>query len=410
MAQWARARVLEEPPAVTPPSRPTDTLGTPSERRVFDRRVVRGSVIVTLVVVVTLATALLAWELRVLLLLLAFSLFAAAMLHPIVNRVQRLGLRRKKNPRVIPRAVAVSLVFFSAVAIAAGLVAVLVNPVITSAAHFVRELPSIVKQAQQGQGQVGRLVTRLHLLNFVQHRQGNLQNIVSKLSRPALAVGKTVVSGLASVVTVVFLTFFILLDAPKIVRAVLEWMSPVRAQRTRAVLDDVGTAVVGFVMANFLTSVVAGIVVGSTLAIVRVPFWEVLALWVALVDFLPMVGGLLAGVPTVIIALLHSLTAGIIVLVVFIVYQEIENHVLNPIIMSRTVKLNPLGVLLAVLVGAQLGYIVGSVFGALAGALMAVPSACAVQVIARDLWAHRRQPIEVAAGAGASATNGGATD
>ena len=88
-----------------------------------------------------------------------------------------------------------------------------------------------------------------------------------------------------------------------------------------------------------------------------------LAIWVGIVDFLPLVGGLLAGVPTVAIAALHSLPAGIVTLVVFLIYQQIENHILNPLVMSRTVKLNPLWVLLAILVGAELGGLVGSTLG-----------------------------------------------
>ena len=77
-------------------------------------------------------------------------------------------------------------------------------------------------------------------------------------------------------------------------------------------------------------------------------------------------------------------------LVVFLVYQQIENHVLNPVVMSRTVRLNPLWVLLAILVGAELGELVGSTFGGLVGALLAVPAASAIQVVARDLWAQRQ--------------------
>ena len=79
----------------------------------------------------------------------------------------------------------------------------------------------------------------------------------------------------------------------------------------------------------------------------------------ALVDLLPLVGGLLAGVPVVVIAAIHSVPAGIVMLVVFLTYQQVENHVLNPVIMSRTVRLNPFWVLLAVLVGATLGGKVG---------------------------------------------------
>ena len=166
-------------------------------------------------------------------------------------------------------------------------------------------------------------------------------------------------------------------------------MQPERAERVHGILSDVSRSVAGYMLGNFLTSVIAGFTIGITLLAVGVPYPAVLGLWVAIVDFLPLIGGLLAGVPTVIVAALHSLPAGIITLVVFLVYQQVENHVLNPIIMARTVRLNPLWVLLAVLFGAAIGDLVGSIFGGLVGALLAVPAASAIQVLARDLWQHR---------------------
>jgi predicted PurR-regulated permease PerM len=114
----------------------------------------------------------------------------------------------------------------------------------------------------------------------------------------------------------------------------------------------------------------------------------VLAIWVGVVDFLPLVGGLLAGVPTVAVAVLHSLPAGVVTLAAFLVYQQVENHILNPVVMSRTVRLNALWVLLAILVGVELGGLIGSTFGGLVGALLAVPAASAIQVVVRDLWAE----------------------
>ena len=91
------------------------------------------------------------------------------------------------------------------------------------------------------------------------------------------------------------------------------------------------------------------------------------------------------------VAFLHSVSAGVVVVVVFLVYQQIENHVLYPLIISRTVLLNPLWVLLAVLAGAEIGGIVGSTFGGLCGALLAVPAAGVVQVVAHA-WLELRLP------------------
>ena len=139
-------------------------------------------------------------------------------------------------------------------------------------------------------------------------------------------------------------------------------------------------------LGNLLTSIIAGGVVLADLLLLGIPFPFLWALWVALVDFLPMIGGALAGIPVVLFAAGHSLTAGIVTLIVFLVYTQIENHVLNPIVMSRTVKVNPLLVLLSVLVGASIGSWIGGIFGAFVAAMLAIPTAGAIQVLVREIW------------------------
>jgi predicted PurR-regulated permease PerM len=139
------------------------------------------------------------------------------------------------------------------------------------------------------------------------------------------------------------------------------------------------------------------VVCGTTLFILGVPFALLMGVFVALVDLLPLVGGLLAGVPVVIIAAIHSVPAGIVMLIVFLVYQQIENHILNPVIMYKTVRLNPFWVLLAVLIGATLGGRVGSDLGTFVGALIGIPSGGAIQVVVREI---RRGPDSVVPDAG----------
>jgi predicted PurR-regulated permease PerM len=129
-----------------------------------------------------------------------------------------------------------------------------------------------------------------------------------------------------------------------------------------------------------------------TLLPLGVPFPFLWALWVALVDFLPMIGGALAGIPVILFAVGHSLTAGIVTLVVFLVYTQVENHVLNPIVMSRTVRVNPLLLVIAILVGAEVGGWIGGIFGAFVGALLAIPGAGALQVLVRELWQATAPP------------------
>jgi len=351
-----------------------------SARRELQRRVLRASLMVDGVVLLTLVAAVVAWKLRTVLLLVLISLFLTVLLHPLVSALERRNVRR---------GLATGVVFVAGFAILGTVLFVILHPVVSAAEHLASALPKIIRQAEHGRGEIGRFVADFHLGHYVTAKNGGAQALISRLGKPALSVGKGVLSGVVGVVTIVFLTFFLLIHAPRLYRGVLAWMQPERAERVALIVADVERSVVGYVAGDLATSLIAGAVIAVTLLATGVPYPLVLGVWVAIVDFLPLVGGLLAGVPTVIIATLHSLPAGIVTLVVFLVYQEIENHVLYPIVMSRTVKLNSLWVLVSVLFGAALGDVVGSISGGFVGALLAVPAGSAVQVVVRDLWRHR---------------------
>jgi predicted PurR-regulated permease PerM len=148
-------------------------------------------------------------------------------------------------------------------------------------------------------------------------------------------------------------------------------------------------------LGNFATSVICGLTVFISLLATGVPFPGLWALWVALVDFLPIIGGALAGIPVVLFAAASKgITAGIVVAVVFVVYTQIENHALNPVIMSKTVRISPLLVLLSVLVGASIGAWVGGIFGGFVAALLSIPAAGALQVIVVEIWRLTGPPPE----------------
>src|SRR5262249_29964153 len=220
---------------------------------------------------------------------------------------------------------------------------------------------------------------------------------------PALTLGKGAFSLLISLLTIFVLVLLMLLEGPKIRAGLLGLMAPERAERYSRVARQVNRSVTGYMVGNLLTSIIAGAVVLVDLLLLGIPFPFLWALWVALVDFLPMIGGALAGIPVVLFAAGHSLTSGIITLIVFLVYTQIENHVLNPIVMSRTVKVNPLLVLLSVLVGASIGSWIGGIFGAFVAALLSIPAAGALQVLIREIWHATAQP-PIGPGAGPEST------
>jgi predicted PurR-regulated permease PerM len=325
---------------------------------------------------------LLLWVLRSIILYLVVALFLALLLSPPIRAVRRLG---------VAHGVDVTIVFVAAIVVFVGIVVLFTAPLVHAVTRFARDLPTLVRQAEHGRGRIGKLLQHFHLQRWVTQNAPKIAGDITKVLKPAqaLSVGAAALSTLVALGTIAVLTLFLLLEVPNLRRAFLSLLSPARAERFVRVYSEASRSVTGYMLGNGLTSVVAGIVVFITLVVVGVPYPLLLGLWVALVDLLPLVGGLIAGVPVAVIALFHSVPAFIVVVVVFLVYQQIENHVLNPLIMSRTVRLNPLWVLLAVLIGATLGDRVGSGLGAFVGALIGIPVGGAVQVVVRELRSVR---------------------
>ncbi len=343
------------------------------------------------VVVATWVAYRLVGRLREVILWILIAGFISLVLNPAVVALQRWRLRR---------AVAVVIVFFAAVLAFLGLLGLFGYPLVNALTHFAERLPSMTRQLERGHGQLAKTLQRFHLLSWVQKNAPKLQAAAKNLGKPALSVGtnvgKAVFSTILALTTIAFLSLFMLLEAPTLRRGFLNTLAPRRRAKVEQVSSAVSRSVTAYVLGNAALSLVFGLVVFVTLVILGVPFALLLGLWVALVAMIPLVGGLIAGVPTVVIALLHSPVAAIVALAVFVAFQLVENHFLYPLVMSRTVRLNPLWVLLAVLIGANLGGAFGSGLGALAGALVAIPVGGAIQVIFREVWQYTRAtPSEV---------------
>jgi len=326
------------------------------------------------------------YRLRDVLLLVVVAGFIALLLNPLV-----VALQRWKVPR---RGLAVTIVTLWAILAFAGLAVAFGYPLINGITHLADRLPDYVASAEHGQGWIGHLVRRYHIQTWVQQNAPKLVDFGKALGKPALTVGKGAVSLVIALATIFVLVLLLLLEGPKLRTGILSMMSAGRAARYTRVASEVNRSVAGYMLGNLLTSLIAGVVVFVTLLILGVPFAFLWALWVALVDFLPLIGGALAGIPTVLFAAGHSLTAGIITLVVFLLYTQIENHMLNPMVMSRTVRINPLLVLVSVLVGASIGSWIGGLFGGFVAALLAIPAAGALQVVVREVWQATATPTE----------------
>jgi predicted PurR-regulated permease PerM len=372
-------------------SQPPDAESTRRERlfRAAEARRVplRAILVFVGVVVATYLATKVVYRLREVILLLVVSGFIALLLNPIV-----LGLKRL----VGRRGIAVALVTLLAMLAFGGLTVAFGYPLVHGTTDLADDLPAYIRTAEQGKGWVGRLVTRYHVQAWVVKNAPKLAGYAKDLAHPALSVGKGAVSLVFALVTIFVLVVLLLVEGPKLRDGLLGLMTASKAARIRRMASDVNREVTGYMLGNITTSIIAGVVVFAMLTITGVPFAFLWALWVALVDFLPMIGGALAGIPVVLFALAHSTTAGIVALVVFVIYTQVENHVLNPVIMSRTMRINPLLVLVSILVGASLGSWVAGFFGGFVAALLAIPTAGAIQVIMREVWQSSAPPPAVA--------------
>ena len=364
--------------------------GVPTRRSMLFRRAEANNVplktILTtaLVIVVIYFAGKILYRLRDVLLLMLVGGFIALLLNPLVNFLQRHKIRR--------RGFAVLIVMALAVLVFIGLAFAFGYPLVNSLTHLANDLPTYVRKAEHGQGWIGHLLTRYHVDSWLDKNSSKLISIGKGLSKPALALGKGAATLVLVLVTLFAFIVLLLLEAPKMRRSGLSLMMPAKSAWASRVGAEVSKVALGYMIGNALTSLIAGFVIFITLLCLSVPFAILFGLWVALVDFLPQIGGALAGIPVILFALVHSVTAGVVTAIVFLVYTQLENHVLNPLVMSRTERINPLTVFIAILVGAEIGSWVDGIFGGFVGVLLAVPAAASLHVLTREVWELTKSP------------------
>jgi predicted PurR-regulated permease PerM len=326
-----------------------------------------------------LATALLVYiviTVRQVLTWMVVALFFAVALSPAVDWVQRRLLRGRR------RALATLIVFLLVFLALAALLTAFAVPIATEGTKLAGQLPQLINDARNGKGPVGQLLDRTHALQWVQTHQSTITNFAKGLTTPAVGVLAGVATGVTATITVFVLAYLMALEGPLVVGGFVALFPPKTGERIRRVGADCARSVTGYITGNLLISVICGGLTYVVLLVMGVPFAGLVALFVGITDLVPLVGATIGGVVAGIAGFLHSVPAGLVVIAFFILYQQVENHLLQPVIFSRTVRLNPLTVLISILIAAQLAGILG--------ALLAIPVASIIQVIVRDLWDNRR--------------------
>ena len=306
---------------------------------------------------------------------MVIALFFTVALYPLVGLVERRVTRGRRSWATL-------VVFLVVVLVLGGLLTAVAVPLATQGTELAGQLPGIVADAKAGRGPVGDLLERTNALQFVQNNEDRIRAFATSLGTPALNLLRGLGTGVVAAVTIFVLSYLAVLEGPKVVEGTLALFSAERAERIRRVTQDCAKTVTGYISGNLLISAICGVLTYAVLKFSGVGFAALIALFVALADLIPLVGATLGAVVACIAAFLHSVPAGIAAVIFFVIYQQLENHLLQPIIFARTVKLNPLSVLVAILLATELAGILG--------ALLAIPIAGIIQVVLRDVWDHRR--------------------
>ncbi|MGW4152167.1 AI-2E family transporter [Micromonospora chersina] len=351
-----------------------------------DRSMARRALIVIGLLLATAAGLALAWETRRVLMWVVVAAFFAVALNPLVDRVQRRLVRR--------RAAATLVVFVVSFVALAALGVLIVVPLVDELARFADRAPDLLRETRAGRGPVGELLERFHLRQYAEAHADQLQHYGGELGRSTVGVVRGTVQGVAGALTVVVLAYLMVVQGPRITAGTLALAGGDRAERLRRVGQESARTITGYLSGNLLISLICGLATFVVLALSGVPFAAVIALLVAIADLIPLVGATLGAVVAGGAGFLHSPIAGIVVLVFFVVYQQVENHLLQPVIMSRAVHLNPLTVLVSVLLAAEVG--------GLLGALLAIPVAGIAQILLREFVPANRRAGSVRAASGRS--------
>jgi len=307
---------------------------------------------------------------------LLFDVLVAVFLAVVLNvPVQWLVRRRVK------RGFAIAIVVIGVFLLVAGIAAAIATPLAGQAANVAKHAPSYLGQAEHGRGPIGRLARRVHLENQLKRVVPTVSKNLSKLPSRAVEVGRGVASSAARTAIVLVLTVFVIVEGPRVVAAFERAMPRRHLPATRRIGQHVAQTVSSYTIGILALAALNGLVTGAALATMRVPFVLPLAMWAGLVDILPIIGGLLAIFVVSLFAFVKSLAAGIVVVVVMFVYQQVKNHLLYPVVVGRAVQLNALVVLLSVLAGAQVSGVTGAIF--------AIPVAAVIHVALTEFLGPR---------------------
>ncbi|MEA2527841.1 MAG: hypothetical protein QOF73_5068, partial [Thermomicrobiales bacterium] len=287
-------------------------------------------------VILTLAFLWLLARIWNILLLLFIAVLLAAAVNPIIRRLQRQG---------VPRGGAVAIVFLALLATLAGILLLVIPPLIDEGRAFAADLPSYVEKTQR------LLRDNPDLYQRIQDAANRGSADPGVVFQGFLAFSSGLIAAISNTVIVLVMTIYILADGKRIYAWCMRYLPEKQEDKVSRALPEISRVVSGYVIGQLITSAMFGAFTFVVLTLVGVPQPLFLAILAAFADAIPIAGVLIATVPAVLLALTVSWPAAAIVLVAYIAYQQIENYIIVPRVYRDTLHVSSFAVLISVLIG-----------------------------------------------------------
>lgn len=292
--------------------------------------------------------------------------------------------------RRMRRGLAIALVYLAVILVPLLMLAILVPPIVTQLGNLARNAPQYAQDVSNfvsDNKTLQELNEKYDLTQKLQEEAAQLPSKVGDAAGTLADVGAGIASSVFAGVTILILSIFMVGGAPRWRAAFLRLQPDERRDALDRLFDRIGAAVGNYVRGALLQALIAGVTSWIVLLVLGVDYPLALALVIFVLDLVPLVGATLGAILVGIVTVFTDFPTATIVWVVWsIVYQQVENNLIQPRIQSRAVKIEPVLVLVSVLFGATL-------FGVL-GALLAVPAAASIQIAIREYWVYsgRLQP------------------
>jgi len=318
------------------------------------------------------------WSVLNIMVLVVMAAVLAIGLDPAVRAMERRGQSRGR---------AVTLIFLGALAVVILFASLVIPRLVSQVGELADNIPGAVDDIATRDDAIGRYVRENDvaekLQKFVKDLPGKITNSFGTIVGVAGKVGSVIFN----IVTVAILTIYFMLSLPRMRRTAAIAFAPGTRERAEDVMDQAISRIGGYVAGILTTASIAGtsaLVFFTILGMLGlgIPFAVPLAVFSGLLGLIPAVGAYIGAAPAVIVGFFQSPATGVVILVYFIVYQQIENYVIQPRIMKNAVNLSPAAVIISTLV-------FGSLAG-FAGAVLALPAAATIKVIIVELFLRDR--------------------